>query len=189
MNRIQLNNTVKECLMRNRSAQEKLYNFSYQRMINIPLRYVRSKEDANWYFNLGMLKVFESLKTFSLDREYLPWARTILIRSTIDQLRKNNTFKATIAVVESTTLEDLGGFDLNLALANQNFEDILYLLQSLPDKQRIIFSLHEIDELKHQEIQDLTGIKINTSKWLLAKAKTFLKQKLTKNKNIGFGKT
>jgi len=188
MKKEQINTIISSCIKKDRVAQKQLYNFSYRKLMNVPLRYVKNKEEANWHFNLAMLKVYDSLNNFSMDRDYIPWAKTILVRSTIDQLRQSNKFKSTISVVDPANLEGISGFELNTALQELDYQDILNHLRALPDKQRIIFSLHEIDELTHEEIEELTGVKRNTSKWLLAKAKLSLKNKLVNRKIFESGK-
>lgn len=182
MDKNRIKHVITLCLKKDRAAQKELYEYLYKKLMNVPLRYVQSAEDAKWHFNLGMLRIFESLARFKTDAEFLPWARTILIRSTIDELRRNNKFKTNIRVVEPNLLEEIGGFDLNHALADLEYKDIMKLLQLLNDKQRVVFSLHEIDDYTHEEIFQLTGININTSKWLLAKAKKRLKQYLENKK-------
>ena len=178
MNQQQINHLISLSKKRNRAAQKALYEFTYEKLMNVPLRYINSLEDANWHFNLAMLNVYESLKNFSMKRDYIPWARVIIIRSTINQLRQNNKFKSAVSVVDIDFLEDHSASELNNALNQLQYNDILTMLRTLPEKQRIIFSLHEIDEMTHEEIENLTGIKLNTSKWLLAKAKKNMQNKL-----------
>ena len=56
------------------------------------------------------------------------------------------------------------------------YEDILQLVQQLPDIQRAVFNLHEIEGYKHGEIADLLGIMEGTSKSCLSRAKATLRQ-------------
>ena len=59
---------------------------------------------------------------------------------------------------------------------NLDAEVIIQVLQKLQEKERIVFSMYELDGYTHKEIQELTGINSNTSKWLLSKAKKSLKE-------------
>ena len=56
--------------------------------------------------------------------------------------------------------------------------EIMELLDGLPNGYRTIFNLYVIEGYKHQEIADLLGISINTSKSQLILAKEKLKQLL-----------
>ena len=57
-------------------------------------------------------------------------------------------------------------------------EDIFAIIQSLPHKERIVFSMFEIDGFSHREIALELEINENYSKWLLHNAKKLLKVKM-----------
>ena len=74
---------------------------------------------------------------------------------------------------------------------NLDNDSIIQVLQKLPENERLVFSMYELDGYTHKEIQELTGIKSNTSKWLLAKSKRTLKILVENSvdlKSYGYGK-
>lgn len=66
---------------------------------------------------------------------------------------------------------------------NLEYEDILKLLDQLPQGYRTIFNLYAIEGYKHREIADLLGISINTSKSQLILARKKLKAMIKKKDN------
>ena len=63
-------------------------------------------------------------------------------------------------------------------------EDILKIIQELPDGYRTIFNLFVIEGYAHREIAELLSISIQTSKSQLSKAKKLLQKKLVDAKLV-----
>lgn len=180
---IDLKHSIKACRERNRKAQQVLYEFTYTHLLNSALRYTKDKEEAHWVFNMAMLKVFKSLDNYKDGSNYLAWAHTIIINTSIDTIRKNSKHKETLIPVDFKDFNN-DKYEINSALDKLETEKIISLIQELPEKERLIFSMYEIDGYSHVEIEEMTGIKKNTSKWLLAKSKKMLKEKLFSNYKI-----
>ena len=58
------------------------------------------------------------------------------------------------------------------------FEDLMNMINSLPEMKMKVFQLHAIEGYKHNEIAEILGINENTSRWYLKEARTQLKTKL-----------
>ena len=67
--------------------------------------------------------------------------------------------------------------------ADISMREILELIEDLPAGYRTVFNLYVLEGLKHQEIADMLGISINTSKSQLILAKEKMR-KLLKNRGI-----
>lgn len=61
---------------------------------------------------------------------------------------------------------------------NLPLDDILKVIQELPNRYRLIFNLYEMDGYSHKEISELLKISIGTSKSNLHRAKLILKEKI-----------
>jgi len=59
-------------------------------------------------------------------------------------------------------------------------EDILLLVQKLPDATRTVFNLYAIEGYKHKEIADMLKISEGTSHWHVLNARRLLKEMLDK---------
>ena len=62
------------------------------------------------------------------------------------------------------------------------YEDLLKILDLLPDGYRTVFNMYVIEGYKHKEIAELLNISISTSKTQLLHAKNRLKEILKKNR-------
>lgn len=156
-----------------RPSQQSLYQFTYVKLGGIVALYVKDDAERDWVFNQGMLKIFNSIKDYTPNTNYLGWARTILVRSAIDFVRSNTKKKATILHLDEYE-NNINEISLNSILDTIHEEALIGMIQSLKDEERIVFTLFEIEGYSHSEIEGLTKIKQNTSKWLLSKARSNL---------------
>ncbi|MFZ1786841.1 MAG: sigma-70 family RNA polymerase sigma factor [Saprospiraceae bacterium] len=59
--------------------------------------------------------------------------------------------------------------------------DVTSYLQKLTPAYRTVFNLYVMEEYKHQEIAEILGISVNTSKSNLSRAKDQLRNMLSQN--------
>jgi RNA polymerase sigma-70 factor (ECF subfamily) len=59
--------------------------------------------------------------------------------------------------------------------------DLMNLVNALPDEQRMVFNLFAIEGYKHKEIADLLHISEGTSKWYVSEARKTLKLRIEKH--------
>jgi len=177
------------CKDQDRSAQQQLYTYTYSKLCTAVAVYAKDSSERDWIFNLGMLKIYTSLKNFSEGTNFLAWARTILVRSAIDHLRSNKKHLTNLSPLDIGE-QEISSSDFENMMNNLETDSIILLLQQLPENERMIFNMYEIEGYSHVDIQKLTGIKKNTSKWLLAKSKKTLRS-IFKNsdmlKSYGYG--
>ena len=55
---------------------------------------------------------------------------------------------------------------------------LLKIIQELPDRYRLVFTMYVMDDYPHKEISDLLGISEGTSKSNLSRARKILKNKI-----------
>ena len=177
-----LNNIIANCLKQNRNAQQQLYKYTYTELSTATAVYSKDASERDWIFNLGMLKVLTGLDKYQTNTNYLGWARTILVRTAIDHHRKNKNYLTNMSPVEIET-QHFPSDDFEAMMNSLDTEAIVHILQQLPEKERLVFSMYELDGYSHKEIEKLTGIKSNTSKWLLAKSKKSLREIVNKSKD------
>ncbi|MBT8234315.1 MAG: RNA polymerase sigma factor [Saprospiraceae bacterium] len=170
----QLKHIIEKCISQDRLAQQQLYEYSYKHLSTAVALYTKDQSEKDWIFNLGMLKVFKSLEKYTTGTNYLGWARTILVRTAIDAFRKKKTEDIMAPLVHNEADENLQ--ELNAALNAIETNEIIGIIQRLPEKERIVFTMFEMDGYSHIDIEREVGIKKNTSKWLLSKARKSLKE-------------
>jgi len=180
---INIDHIITQCLIPERNGQRQLYNYTFRHLVTAVALYTGDTSERDWVFNLGMLKVYNSLTNYKRGTNYLGWARTILVRSAIDHIRKNKTYQdhlAPVVVEDDHTIATTA----NDALSKMETDDLIKVIQSLPENERMIFTMYEIEGYTHVDIEKITSIKKNTSKWLLAKARKALQEKTAHFTNL-----
>nr|WP_310587939.1 RNA polymerase sigma factor [Lacihabitans sp. CCS-44] len=65
-------------------------------------------------------------------------------------------------------------------------DELMKLIQSLPNGYRTVFNLYAIEGYNHNEIAEMLGISEGTSKSQLSRARAILQEQLTKNERYGY---
>lgn len=133
--------------------------------------------------NDGFVKVFRNFEKFqfrdidNLEMVLMGWMRMIMINTSIDHLRKNNFIPEIGDISENMWAQADKSQSSDQTLI---YKELVKQIKKLPPSYRTVFNLYVIDGLTHQEIADLLGISVGTSKSNLSKARVIL-QKIVKN--------
>lgn len=162
---------LKGCQRGRSTAQEALYQKYYGYVLSIALRYAPEDEVAREILNDTFLKVFTEPERFELGRPFRPWLSRIVVNTAVSRFRKDKKHlrQADISEVRQASLDEN-------ALDAMAAEEIINLLQQLPDIHRLTFNLYELEGYSHKEIADQLGISESTSRSNLSRAKVKLQQ-------------
>ena len=165
---------VKGCIRNDRRMQEVLYKQYCSSLLIICRSYAKNEQDAIEVLQDGFLKVFQQIDRYdSTKASIYTWMRTIMIRTAIDFLRKQNKRQVAIEWKE----EHDPTIDAE-ALERMSAQQILSLLQLLPATTRAVFNLYITEGYNHREIGEILNISEGTSKWHLSEARKYLTNSL-----------
>lgn len=164
---------IQKCKQGDLIHQEKLYMHFYSYAMGVGLRYLNDRDDALEVVNDSFIKVFKSLGSFRNEQNFKPWLRKIVVNTALDRRRKDLKHQnhADIETAEHVSFPPQ-------AIAHLNSQDILRLLDALPDVQRMVFNMYEIDGYNHEEIGGLLQISASSSRVNLSRAKEKLREAL-----------
>jgi RNA polymerase sigma factor (sigma-70 family) len=171
---------ITQCLENNTKAQEELYRLYSRKMYGLCLRFAKNRMDADDILQESFIKVFFNLKNYRSEGSFEGWIRRTVTTTAINHYKKflRESQQIDITDIEETKLgEEDADFDISA-------EELICMLQSLPDVNRISFNLFVIEGYSHKEISQMLGIPENTSKSNLLRAKKMLQNKILKLKNI-----
>jgi len=158
---------IKGCIRNDRRVQEVLYRQYCSSMLALCRSYAKNEEDATEILQDGFLKIFQQISRYDSNKASIyTWMRTIMVRSAIDFLRKQNKKQVAIEWKE----EHDPVIDAE-ALERVSAQQILYLMQLLPETTRAVFNLYITEGYNHREIGELLKISEGTSKWHLSEAR------------------
>lgn len=171
-------NLVRQCKRGDLKHQEMLYKQFYGYAMGIGLRYSSNRDDALEVVNDAFIKVFNTIKSFDEKLPFKPWLRKVIVNTAIDLRRKN------LRHLENADLDD-AVFIATPALAVSNLQanDILTMLNLLPEVNRLVFNLYEIDGYSHEEIGTMLNIAASSSRVYLGRAKERLRKMILQEAN------
>ena len=165
------------CLHNENKSKELIYKSFYGYAIAVILRYVNDRNDAEELVNDVFIKVYKAIPQFNFPKNkeerqkaFKAWIAKIASRTAIDFLRTKRSILSIDDIVEEQ--EPLTEINIISAL---NVKDILKLLDALPETQKMIFNLFEIEGFSHDEISKLLNIPESSSRVYLTRAKNKLR--------------
>ena len=161
---------LKGCLKNDRKSQRDLYRHYYAYGMSICLRYANDREGAAEMLNDAFMKIFTNLKKFDLSRPFKPWLRRVLINTCLNFIKKNNiSFTSEMDAAENQSSPEA-------ILSGIAYDEVLDMIRKLSPAYRTVFNLYVIEGYKHEEIAEMLGISVGTSKSNLSKAKQQLRK-------------
>ena len=131
---------------------------------------VRNREDARDITQDAFVKAYRKLDSFRTESSFYTWLYKIAMNLAIDFLRKRKR-RGTGEFDEGIAARDAGGdiSDIHHAESprrvverKQLYSAIMDALQKLPEDQRQVILLRELEGLSYKEIADVMGVKEGT---------------------------
>jgi len=173
---------IRGCLRNDNKSKEMVYKSYYGYLIGVILRYVNERNDAEELVNDSFIKIFKNIGQFSFPKNeteaqkaFKGWMARISSRTAIDFLRT----KKTHVYVDDITEQQQPVTSVN-AITHLNVQDILKLLNALPEVQRLVFNMYEIEGFSHDEISKMLNIPESSCRVYLTRAKNKLRNLYSK---------
>ncbi|GLR17820.1 RNA polymerase sigma factor [Portibacter lacus] len=116
---------------------------------------VKTHEDAADVMQNTFLKAYKNIGTFKSDSKFYTWMYRIATNESLNHLQKQKKYKSEEAEHEVLSLEADTYFDGDEA------QMILQkALESLPDKQRIVFNMKYFDDMSYNDISEVLGTSV-----------------------------
>ncbi len=163
---------LKQAVDGDENAFKSIYNLLSNTMYGICLRYSLYDDEANDMFQESFTTLYLNLSKFRNEGSFEGWAKSIVVRTCLDYVKARRPFIFELNNVPIKETNDLSGFD------KLSMDELVKIIQLLPDMFRLIINLYCIEGYNHKEIAEMLGIAEGTSKSQLARAKSILKEKL-----------
>jgi RNA polymerase sigma factor (sigma-70 family) len=152
-----------------------LYDLFRPKVFGLCRRYTRRREEAEDVFQEAFIRIFQHI-TQVHDAEHLePWIRRIAVNAAVSYYHKNKRHQ--VQDVSDGEVQQVSD-DYVLILSRFCDEQVIEMIDELPDGYRLVFNLYELEGYSHSEIARMLGISESTSRSQLNRAKQVLKSRL-----------
>ena len=127
----------------------------------------------------AFIKVYDNVAKFQFKGSFEGWIRRIVINTALKNYQKSSFQKERIGLEE---YDDRPIEPEAISLLQE--EELLDLIEQLPDGYRVVFNLYAVEGYSHKEIAEMLGIGESTSRSQLVKARKMLKDRILKLQTI-----
>lgn len=163
-------------IIKNITAQEKLYNRYSSKMLGVCYRYAKNRADAEDMLQEGFIKVFHQLHQFRNEGSLEGWIRRIMVNTCINQIKKNKRFSDCLDISNAVDLSAKEESVFSIMQARE----IIECIRMLPLGYKTVLNLYAIEGFSHREIGLMLEIEEGTSRSQYARAKSLLQSILLK---------
>ena len=160
---------IQACKKQQRDAQRQVYELLARKLYYTCSRYLKKEEEIEEAMADAFYIIFTKIDKLKEELAFEGWAKKIAVNQCLMQLKKNVNFNL---YLEDVSLRDQ---PLTDEMCELEEEDLLNLLNYLPDGCKTVFSLFVIEGFSHKDIAEKLQISEGTSKSQLNVAKTKLK--------------
>lgn len=168
------------CLRHEAAAQEAFYRHFAPRLLNVCVRYARTRAQAEDLVQESFIRVFERLGQFRGEGALEAWVRRIAVHTCLDHYR--------VEVRRWRELELDAAYDVTSdsadALSRLAAEDLVALIARLPDIYRLVLNLYCVEGYSHKEIGEQLGIDERTSSSQLSRARRLLAELVRRSETV-----
>lgn len=152
-------------------SQRKLLDKYSPLLYSISLRYAVDRSQAKDILQDSWIKIFNGILNYKEEGKLEGWMSRIVINVAIRKLNSSESKKAvyTDSFFEPPSEEPK-------AIHELQYDDLLRLVNQLPEVSREVFKMAAIDGLRHKEIASFLGIEESTSRAHLTRAKKKLQE-------------
>ncbi len=174
----EINSIIAKCKEGNQDAFAILCEHYYSYAFRISFRILANEEDAKDTVQEAFIKIWRHISKYSTRVKFTTWMYTIITNLCIDKMRKQKSFSSI------SSEEALMKVDLNNQGVHFNNKDLAEIItciaKTLSAKQRVIFTLRDLEGLEMGEIKKITGLPSDTIKSNLCHARKAIREKLIK---------
>jgi RNA polymerase sigma factor (sigma-70 family) len=173
---------IEGCIAGSRKSQKALFDYFKSSMMSVCLRYCKSRDEAEDVLMMAFMTVFSEIHTFRREGLIDPWIRRIVVNTAINNYKKNlkHYYHDDIEDVADTDIDEADNFQIP---DYHSADDVLKVIQDLPEGYKMVLNLYIVEGYKHKEIAEILDISIGTSKSQLSKAKKIIQEKLAHRHN------
>lgn len=155
------------------AAFEELYRATVGRVHCLCLRMCRDPQLAEELTQESYIRAWQKLATFRGDSQFSTWLHRIAVNVVLGHFRSSGRRLDAVSGDEVEPVEPAAPAVAGLAF------DLERAIAALPTGARTVFVLHDVEGYTHDEIAQMAGVAVGTSKAQLSRARALLRKALS----------
>ena len=168
---------IKGCVKNDKRSQKLLYDKYASTLLGIALRYAKSKDEAEDILQDAFCKILMKINQYEGSGSFEGWMKRILVNTAITNYKLNvkHYYHSNLNEVSDSFIkhDHFGDHEFQM-------NELLSVINTLPEGYKMVFNLYAIEGYKHREIAELLGIEENTSKSQFSRARKQIQASLEK---------
>lgn len=149
------------------------------KLFRFALRFLNNEEEAKDVVQEVFIRVWNGREQMDQVQNWEAWCMRITRNLSLDRIRSLSR-KSTQPIEESINIRNESLTPHESAEADENMQRINQLIAGLPEKQRQVIHLRDIEGYSYNEICDIMEIDLNQVKVNLFRARNSVREKLIK---------
>ncbi len=169
-----------------RAAFDVLVSAHAERVLNTCFKFFQDKTDAEDISQEVFIEVFRSVKSFRVNSKLSTWIYRIAVTKCLDELKKRKRKRRFAGLAKIIHLDDVRDFIGGGKMPDSDIHEkdrlmeIMEALDTLPDNQRIAFTLSKVEGYTSKEIAEIMNTTTVAVDSLVSHAKKKTCKKLEK---------
>lgn len=154
------------------------------RVFHTVLNILQDRDEAEDAAQETFIQVFESIRSFKEESSLSTWIYRIAVRKALDKLRRRKTRQQLHKMIpwwmpEEKKSTETSFYHPGIVAENKEKSSVLFkAIASLPEKQRLAFTLIKVQGMNYEEACELMQQNIKAVESLITRAKTNLQKLL-----------
>lgn len=168
------NSIIKGCKQGQEKAFKALVDQYAPKLMAVCIRYLKDTDPAKDALQESLISIFKAIGSYAGTGSFEGWMKKITVRVCLRELR-NIRYLYELTVVDQ---QEMMGYNDQFTFET---EDILKLIDELPEIQRVVFNMYVVEGFNHAEISDLLNIQESSSRVYLTRARKLLQDSIEKS--------
>jgi RNA polymerase sigma-70 factor, ECF subfamily len=160
-----------------REIMEMHYNYTYA----VAFKILHSEADAEDIIQEAFVRVWRNISNYQPEKKFTTWLYRIVVNLCYDQLKKESRQRENLTDFSQLPEEERVSIptctEKDIEMKDMGSK-IIEFAKTLPPKQRLVFSLRDLNDISLEEISQTTGMSMSSVKTNLSYARRYLRRKI-----------
>jgi RNA polymerase sigma-70 factor (ECF subfamily) len=174
-----INYLISEIKKGSQQAFRKLVEKYQQYAFNLAFRILCNEEDAKDTVQDSFIKIWKNINQYEPKLKFTTWMYKIVTNTAIDKLRSRASKFTRDININASNLHLISDDNSDAPLENKELANLIKsITNQLPEKQKMVFILRDIQDLKSVEVQEILDLSETSVKTNLYNARKTVRKKL-----------